>query len=151
MSGHSKWHTTKRHKAVIEHELPELPAARNLVHMREDDMRRPDRAGAGVGFLDELTLVGGVHHQHAGLDAKLIENFLDVADIFSRQRHSRQIEIDRRLLGDFAQFGGGAEQRHAQSLAKHRQTLAGIGFIRLELHHASLAAPEKHIGRKLLA
>ena len=103
--------------------------------MGEHDMRGPKRSSPCVGLLDELSFVGRIDHQHARLDAQIVEGLLQIADIFSRKHHSRNIEIQVGVVAEFLEFSTGAQELNAECLAEHRQTFAGVGFVGLELHH----------------
>ncbi len=141
----------ERDKAVVEDEFPEFAAAGDFIDMREDDMRGAERAGAGVGVLDELALVGGVHDEHTGGDVEFVEGFLQVPHGFSGEDHSGHIEVDDGFLGDFAEFVAGAEERDAEGFAAHGEFLGGVRLVGFELHHEGLPAAEEDIGGELLA
>ena len=72
--------------------------------MREDDMGRTERTGAGVGVLDQLTLVSGIHHKNTGFNVQFVKSLLQMTYRFSCKNHSGNVEIDVRILGDFAEF-----------------------------------------------
>ena len=141
----------ERDQSVIENKFPEFSAAGDFIHVREDDMGGSERACAGVGFLNELALVSGVHDKHAGFDRKFIEGFLQMSDVFSCEGHSRDVEIEIGVLADFFEFAMSSHELDAKRLAKHGKGFAGIWFIGLEFHDAGLTSAQKNIRGELFA
>ncbi len=138
-------------QAIVEDEFPELSATGDFVNMCEDDVRGAEGAGAGVGVLDELALVGGIDDQHAGGNVEFVEGLLQVAHGFSREDHAGDVEVNDGILGHFAEFGAGAQEGHSERFAEHGEFLGGVRLVGLEFHDECPAATEEDIGGKLLA